>query len=103
MKIVRRVGVFETNSSSTHSLTMTTRIEHDEWKKGNYVYDSYDDMLVPIDELSEEDKAEIDSDGQYYTYEGYCDYYASNYDTFDQTYVTKNGEEVIAFGYYGYN
>ena len=34
MKISVRKGVFETNSSSTHSLTMCSEDEFDQWKDG---------------------------------------------------------------------
>ena len=33
MKVKVRKGVFETNSSSTHSLTMCLGTDFDEWKK----------------------------------------------------------------------
>ena len=35
MKRQIRRGVFETNSSSTHSLTMCSKKEYDEFEKGN--------------------------------------------------------------------
>ena len=51
MKIQIRRSIFETNSSSVHSITM--------------------------------------------------DYF--EYNTFAKSYITNNGEEVVAFGFYGYN
>ena len=39
MKVKVRKGVFETNSSSTHSLTMCLGTDFDEWKKGNMAFD----------------------------------------------------------------
>lgn len=33
-----RVGVFETNSSSTHSLTVFTKDEYDMFEKVNFLY-----------------------------------------------------------------
>lgn len=36
-----RKNVFETNSSSTHSLTMCTKEEYDNWKNGKLLFDSY--------------------------------------------------------------
>lgn len=33
-----RTGVFETNSSSTHSITMCTQDEYDRWKDGELYY-----------------------------------------------------------------
>lgn len=32
-----RRGVFETNSSSTHSLTMCSENEYDKWERGKYI------------------------------------------------------------------
>ena len=38
MKQVRR-GVFETNSSSTHSITICTEDEYEKFKRGELMYD----------------------------------------------------------------
>ena len=46
-----RRGVFETNSSSTHSITICTRDEYDKWKKGEFILDDYRDKLVTIDDM----------------------------------------------------
>ena len=47
MKRIVRAGVFETNSSSTHSLTMMSLDEFNKWKSGELLYDSCNDVLVP--------------------------------------------------------
>lgn len=39
MKIKIRRGVFETNSSSVHSLVMCTDDDYYKWKKGEILYD----------------------------------------------------------------
>ena len=46
-KVQIRRGVFETNSSSVHSLTMVSEEEYDNWKnnKDIYIYDSVFFML----------------------------------------------------------
>jgi hypothetical protein len=36
-----RKGVFETNSSSTHSLTMTSGDIFELWEQGKYLFDNY--------------------------------------------------------------
>lgn len=96
MKKQIRRGVFETNSSSTHSLTWCTKTDYEKWENGEYTYDWYNDKLIPVtDEIKE-------SMNRYLTceqYEGHCE----NYDTFYDTYTASNGEEIVAFGYYGYN
>lgn len=38
MKIQYRLGVFETNSSSTHSLTMCSLVDYKKWKAGIVKY-----------------------------------------------------------------
>lgn len=47
MKVVRR-GIFETNSSSTHAMTICTKEEHDKWKKGEMYY--YEEQLITPEE-----------------------------------------------------
>lgn len=51
-----RGKVFETNSSSTHSLTMCSEEEFNKWKAGELLFDYYDDCFASIVELSDEDK-----------------------------------------------
>lgn len=103
MKIRR--GVFETNSSSVHSLTMCTDNEYDKWQRGDLVYDYMNERLVPISSLSEEEIKQIDDDDYYdfFSFEGYFDYVSSNFETFDESFITPKGEKVIAFGYYGHD
>ena len=98
MRQIRR-NVFETNSSSTHSITMCMKSEFDKWVAGELVWDRWGDRLVPI---TPEVKASMD-DGDYLTYDQFNDWDYLEYDTFEDSYTTPNGEEVISFGYYGYN
>ena len=59
MKRQIRRGVFETNSSSTHSLTMCSKEDYDKWVRGELMYDRYDEKLVKIDnKITESDKVE---------------------------------------------
>ena len=106
MKIKVRRSVFETNSSSTHSLTMCTASDYDEWKKGNMVFDYECEELVPIDTLDDDEKEELRTTGsasdRYYTYDQYEDYFLSDYESYEQSFTTPDGEEIIGFGYYGY-
>lgn len=102
MVIKVRRGVFETNSSSTHSLTICSRKEYDAWKRGDLVYDNYNEELISIDALSDEDKSLIDEE-RFYTVEGYYDECCCDYETFEQNFTTEKGEEIITFGYYGYS
>ena len=99
MIIIRR-NTFETNSSSTHSLTMCTKDDYEKWKNGELVFDRWNDELVSPEDKELEDEY---GDKDYFTYDEFFDYYNSEYETFKQDFTTPNGEEVIAFGYYGYN
>lgn len=122
MKLIRR-GTFETNSSSTHSITMCKESDFDKWKNGEMYWDRWDEKLVSKEEVEKEmaklkeefisehpgyDKDDADweeeledylnSDKEYYTYEEFNDYDYIEYETFEDKY-----EGVVAFGYYGYN
>ena len=99
MKRQVRRGVFETNSSSVHSITMCTGSDYDKWKNGELVWNRWKDELVPI---TPEIQASLDEDErEYYTYEQFGDYDYIDYETFEESYKTPSGEEVVAFGYYG--
>ena len=119
MKSIRR-GVFETNSSSTHSLTMCSKEDYDKWEKGevlldegyraekqfitkeeaieklkNNKYESYKDL----DFSDEEALNEAFREEEFYTSESY---FEDDYlESFDDTYTTPNGETVVCFGKYG--
>lgn len=99
MKISVRKGVFETNSSSTHSLTFASDDEYEGWKNGTYILDYDKDKLVLKNSVSDED---IEEDKwRYKTYDDYFDDY--DMESYDESYTTKGGETVHAFGKYGYN
>lgn len=75
-----------------------------EWKKAKWIKycqannknpESIDDLAEAIIEGDLFDAYEI------CTLERYWDYYEEQYETFDESYTTKSGEKVIAFGYYG--
>ena len=118
MKVIRR-GVFETNSSSTHSITMCSKEDYDKWERGEMFYN--DGALVTKEEAIEELKKDkwfnkhnpdfdfsdeeaindVLADSDYETSDQYWD--NCDLETFEETYTTKNGEVIIAFGYYGYD
>ena len=54
MKTVR-IGCFETNSSSSHSLHIFTREEWDMFVNGKLLYNVYEHVLNPIEQVSEDD------------------------------------------------
>jgi hypothetical protein len=93
MKVIR-YNVFETNSSSTHSLTLVDEEKYGQWKDGKLLFNSWNDEFVPADSNS-------DDEDDIYTYARYFD--ENEFETFEEKHVTPKGDTVVAFGYYGYD
>lgn len=126
MKTIRQ-GCFETNSSSTHSITLCMESEFEKWKNGELYWNRWDEKLVPKEEVEkefakvreefisenpgfdendeewqEELEKYINEDGKtYYSYEDFNDYEYMEYETYEDSFKTPNGETVVAFGFYG--
>ena len=125
MKTIR-IGTFETNSSSTHSITMCMESDYEKWKNGEMYWHRWNDELVSKEEVEKEmaklreefiadnpdfdenneewkEKLEqyINEDKMYYTYEEFNDYDYIEYETYVNTFETPQGEKVVSFGYYG--
>ena len=126
MKTIRQ-GCFETNSSSTHSITLCMENEFEKWKNGELYWNRWDEKLVPKEEVEkefakireefisenpgfdendeewqEELEKYINEDGKtYYSYEDFNDYEYMEYETYEDSLKTPSGETVVAFGYYG--
>lgn len=94
MKLIRR-GTFETNSSSTHSITMCKESDFDKWKNGEMYWDRWNEELITKEEAERRMAEDEDADGLY-TYEQFNDYDYLEFETFENTF-----EGVVAFGYYG--
>lgn len=63
MKRQVRRGVFETNSSSTHSLTMCSEEEFEAWKRGEVLFQEYgSENFVSANKLSNNDKRRAEED-----------------------------------------
>ncbi len=88
MKLQIRQGLFETNSSSVHSLTMCTLKDYSDFKNGKKFWHQWEERLV-----DEKDAHSL----SYVEYEERC----NDYERFCQEFFTPNGESVIAFGFYG--
>lgn len=102
MKTIR-IGTFETNSSSTHTLVMLSKAEYEKFKAGEIFY-NYDGKFVSKEQIEAEAKKEgvedledFVSDSDYKSFNSFGD----GYEDFYQEYTTPNGETVIAIGYYG--
>ena len=122
---VRR-GVFETNSSSVHSLTMCSKSEYDEFEKGNMYIERWGSRIYSKEELiekfkemrdwrtkelkysgvdwnNEEEFNRVLEETDFVTGDKYWDIVSEEYETFEESYTGKNGESVVAFGYYGHD
>lgn len=111
-KIQVRKGLFETNSSSVHTLVMCDESDFDKWKNGELVYDymncelvpTTDDKYVEWSKMTDEEKEDSFSLYDYLTYDDFFENWeAIDYERFEQSYKTEKGETVIAFGYYGHD
>lgn len=117
MKKQIRRGVFETNSSSVHSLTMCTAEEYQKWEDGKVLFCKYRDMFGTKEEIIEELKKSpwlrnVDWDDEDYVSDIFsdegvqtCEEFFENdwFETFRQEYTTPSGDEIVAFGYYGHD
>lgn len=125
-----RRKVFETNSSSTHSICMCSKDEYDLFVKGklfannSWIFDSRsefaDKNLVTKEEIidiynksevhcheveelvefNDEQFANYIDDEGFYTYDNYFSDYLED---FFAEYTTPSGETVVAFGEYGFD
>ena len=97
MKSVIRRYVFETNSSSVHTITICSEDKFNDWVEGKLLYSRWQESFIEPGEMSEETAR----DYGYQTYEEFLD--TEDLDTFVQHYVTESGDKIVAFGVYGYN
>lgn len=123
-----RYGVFETNSSSTHSITMCMKEDYDKWVNGEtYLnegrgwcsYSKYKDKQFVTKEeaidiitnnkyppanlitcMDDDELIECFRENEIYTIENYENEYLEN---FEAKFTTPNGDAVVAFGQYGYD
>lgn len=111
MKTTIRMGTFETNSSSTHSLIMMSEEEYKKLETGELYISRYSKKLVTKEEvfkkLKEKGFDNIEDYNESEGYGGYCtldEFLDDEYlESFTDTYTTKGGEKVYAVGKFGYN
>ena len=113
MKKQIRLGVFETNSSSTHSICICSDEEWEGFKNGKLAVNDAG-KFMPIEKLVHNpdydeddspgrfiDPADSSWDNEYENYDAYfSDYYLESY---DYQYTTKSGDKIVAFGKYGHD
>jgi len=111
---IRRM-VFETNSSSTHSLTMCSKEDYDKWQKGELLLDDnyrskgqFITKEAAIQKLKDNNcdidfnnDDELTSELRDYECYMYNSYWSDDLEDFESTYTTKSGEQIVAFGQYG--
>ena len=130
MKRQIRLGVFESNSSSVHSIVLCMESDYNKWEKGDlFIFDGYsggylgenkpernnfytkeeaisfikNSKYPPSEDFDWNDKEEVMEllhENKWYD----SDYYwnnCENYEVFEKSMKTPNGEKVMAFGYYG--
>ena len=93
MKKQIRRGVFESNSSSTHSLTICSEEEFEQWKKGELLFDEWDsESFVKANSLSDDDKKCAAQD-----YENHKDEFSKDWSNLSESakekYYTKYAKE----------
>lgn len=93
MKKNIRFNVFETNSSSVHSLCICTEEEFDAWKKGKLYYDYWDDKFTKnsVNGWNEDNQ----------TYENFFEEDWSYLETYEEHFTTPSGDKMVVFGRYG--
>jgi len=93
-----RRNLFETNSSSTHSITMCTKSDYEKWEKGELVYNRDSKKFIPASEVEE---IENDEDRDKILFESPKEFYGwIQNNLYFETYKTEFND-VVAFGYYG--
>lgn len=122
MKQVRR-GVFETNSSSTHSLTMMMKSDYERWQNDQfYLYTgsgwgwdfnqpvnnkmyTRDEVVAFVKSYRYYDKEEeIDNKMlRYMDFIAWDDEGNEYLESFYREFTTPSGETIVAFGEYGYD
>lgn len=113
-----RKDLFETNSSSTHSLTMCPKEDYEKWKNGEVYFCSngefytkeeiielsgdgyYNVDIEHLKHLSNEDFDKYAKDYKFYTLKNYN---SDCLEYFYDEYTTKSGETIVVFGKYGWD
>lgn len=112
MKTIRK-GVFETNSSSTHSICICTDEELEAWKNNEIFWDGYNNEFIPKEDVlidATRTEGETDEDlleellrnPRKFDVDTY-DSWREDYENDHNTYTTKSGETIHILCYYGYN
>lgn len=112
MKTQIRFGTFETNSSSTHSITIVSKEQYDKWIRGECYFDHNKDKFISIEDgdiirskYAVINNNEVDFSDYHEIPVTYDEWYSELAD-YNETYKATqkiNDIEIVAFGYYGYD
>lgn len=98
MKKQIRFGIFETNSSSTHSLTIFTDEQYKKWLAGDLYCSTWGNNFITKEEY---EKLNEDDRDDYYSYEELCnDYY---FEVDEHKYTHTDGSVIHIVCKYGYD
>ena len=104
MKIQVRNSVFETNSSSCHTLCVCTKEEYDAWKEGKLFFDSIEEKMIPERELPW--WYEPGETSRYQSYAEYEKYYVKEVgpekEKICRTFKDTADHDMVVFGFYGH-
>ena len=111
MRTVRK-GVFETNSSSTHSVTIMSAEDYKRWEDEMLYYNYYEDILLTKEEFYESIRKEYPEDSieeimkkavNYSDFgKTFEEFHESDYLEVDVTnHTTKSGDEIVIICKYG--
>lgn len=102
MKRQVRCGVFETNSSMTHALTICTEEEYEKWQNGELLL-HHDwrngDKFVPNEEVPKDADMKYD----YQSYDNYNSEVEDYFEPYEEHFTTPSGDNMVVFGYYGHD
>lgn len=105
MKIQVRQGVFETNSSSVHTLAITTNANWHKFEKGELLMKGYpyDISFVDVNSVNQEQVFTIDkyNNDEYYLYYDYMTYDAFKH-LDDAEILFKEFDNILAISVYKY-
>jgi hypothetical protein len=95
-----RFGVFETNSSSTHSLTIVTLEDFKKFENGELWYDQLLENLVEAPAYIPPPKVTDfeDDEEDVISFDSFNDI---ELEYFEKHFITPSGDEMVAFGHYG--
>lgn len=111
IKTTIRKGVFETNSSSTHSITICSEEKFKQFERGELYYND-EGLLTKEEVLKEYEEYKKDYDYEE-SFEDFCEeenFYKNyedflentdDYEDFKREYESKSGDKIVAFGYHG--